>query len=94
MKKLAYIETYKTVVKELALQFSKHYFDSSDIEVLWNESVGIWPIDCHQYVFDIDDIICALYNDIPFRILIDRYEFRSDQTNIKYNLYSYFKNQW
>lgn len=105
MKKLAYIQTYKTVVKELAIQFSKHYFDRSDVEVLWDENVGIWPIDCNQYVFSIDNVVCALHNDISRRILLDWYykhmDYRRDapywKENLPYptNLYNYWlQNKW
>jgi len=88
------IAQYTYIIDRLASALCDKYGRSKDIEILWDENVWLWPINIHSYVVSLDQIICALENDIPKEIFIDYYNYCSEQywekKKIEYNLYNYY----
>ncbi len=82
-------------MRNLAEELCDRYSRPKDIEILWDENVWIWPIDINSYVVSLDQIICALENDIPKEIFLDYYYYCYDKFlkggDTEYNLYNYFK---
>jgi hypothetical protein len=81
-------------MRNLAEELCDKYGRPKNIEILWDENVWLWPIDILSYVVSLDQIICALQNDIPKEIFIDYYNYCSEQywekKKIEYNLYNYY----
>lgn len=88
------IAQYKCVIYRLASTLCDKYGRSKKIEILGDVNVWIWPIDINSYVVSLDQIICALQNDIPKEIFLDYYYYCSDKylkgETIEYNLYNYY----
>jgi len=89
-----YIATYEEIMRNLAEELCDKYGRPKDIEILGDENVWIWPIDINSFVVSLDQIICALVNDIPKGIFLNYYYYCSDKylkrANIEYNLYNYY----
>lgn len=81
-------------MRNLAEELCDKYGRPKDIDILGDENIWLWPIDILSYVVSLDQIICALENDIPKEIFIDYYNYCSEQywekKNIEYNLYNYY----
>ena len=89
-----YIILYIQIMRNLAEELCDKYGRPKDIDILGDVNVWIWPIDILSYVVSLDQIICALENDIPKEIFIDYYNYCSEQywekKKIEYNLYNYY----
>jgi hypothetical protein len=85
---------YEEAMQWLAEELCDKYGRSKDIDILGDDNVWLWPISIHSYVVSLDQIICALVNNIPKEIFIAYYDYCSDQywekKNIEYNLYNYY----
>jgi len=81
-------------MRNLAEELCDKYGRPKDIDILGDENIWLWPIDILSYVVSLDQIICALENDIPKEIFIDYYNYCSEQywekKKIEYNLYNYY----
>jgi len=89
-----YIILYIQIMRNLTEELCDKYGRPKDIDILGDENIWLWPIDILSYVVSLDQIICALENDIPKEIFIDYYNYCSEQywekKKIEYNLYNYY----
>lgn len=76
-------------IEKFAERFADKYFLSKDPElkldmyfIEWEHSDDInYNLYINDYYFSIDDIFHALWYDIPFEIIDERYDLRSDINN-------------
>ena len=88
------IAQYKYIIDRLASTLCDKYGRRKNIDILGDENVWLWPIDINSYVVSLDQIICALQNDISKEIFLDYYYYCTDnyskRENIECNLYNYY----
>lgn len=88
------IAQYKYIIDNLASTLCDKYGRPKNIDILGDENVWLWPIDINSYVVSLDQIICALVNDISKECFLSYYDYCMDKYHameeIKYNLYHYW----
>lgn len=93
------IVTYLQSIWDLCNLFIDTYFtyddwDKADYDIIWDLNVWMWPVHISDYYRSIDNIICAIRNKIPEKILFKWYDenlYNISEKNIKINLYNYWK---
>ncbi len=88
------INEYQSALRNLCEEFGNKYFEESDWDIIGNINVWYWPIEVADYFFSIDNIACAINNDIPKEVLLKWYDISLEEYEkdwkVKMNLYNYF----
>ncbi len=85
---------YRISVTQLCKEFAEKYFEESDWYIIGDINVWYWPLEVADYFFSIDNIACALNNNIPKEVLLKWHEESLEEYEkdwkVKINLYNYF----
>lgn len=84
------INEYNNSVLNLCEEFAEKYFEESDWYIIGNINVWYWPLDIADYFFSIDNIACALHNNIPKDVLLQWYNTFLEKWKVEVNLYNYY----
>ena len=88
------INEYQSALRNLCEEFGNKYFEESDWDIIGNINVWYWPIEVADYFFSIDNIACAISNNIPKEVLLKWYDYTLEEYERKWitqmNLYSYY----
>lgn len=88
------INEYNSAIFDLCKEFSNKYFDGTYRDIIGNANVWWWPLEVADYYFSIDNIVCALNNNIPKEALLKWYdqslEYYKEKWKVKMNLYNYY----
>lgn len=87
------IKLYNSAILHICGEFANKYFEEYDWHIIGNINVWYWPIEVADYFFSIDEIACALNNNIPKEVLLKWYYNLEDFGKLqeeKINLYNYY----
>lgn len=84
------INEYNSAILHLCEEFTNKYFEGSDWHIIGNMNIWLWPLEVADYYFSIDEIVCALNNDIPKDVLLKRYDQDLEEWKLNTNLYNYY----
>jgi hypothetical protein len=84
------INEYNSAILNLCEEFGDKYFEESDRHIIGNNNIWLWPLEVADYYFSIDEIVCALNNDIPKAVLLKWYDACLEDWKVKSNLYNYY----
>ncbi len=84
------INEYNNSVLNICQEFGNKYFEESDWDIIGNINVWYWPVEVSDYFFSIDNVACALHNNIPKDILLKRYNTCLEKWKVETNLYNYY----
>lgn len=88
------INEYNNIIQNICKEFTDKYFEWLDWYIIGDANVWFGPLEIANYYFSIDNVICALNNNIPEDVLLKWYdesleEYKKDR-NVKINLYNYY----
>lgn len=84
------INEYNSAILHLCEEFTNKYFEKSDRQIIGNNNIWLWPLDVADRYFSIDDIVCALNNNIPKDVLLKWYDTCLEDWKVNINLYNYY----
>lgn len=84
------INEYNSAVLYLCEEFTNKYFGKSDRNIIGNNNIWLWPLDVADHYFSIDDIVCALNNNITKKVLLKWYDTCLEDWKVEINLYNYY----
>lgn len=84
------INLYNNAILNLCKDFVNKYFDGTYRDIIGNMNIWLWPLEVADYFFSIDNIVCALNNDIPKELLLKWYDACLEDWKVNSNLYNYY----
>lgn len=84
------INEYIIAVLNLCEEFGNKYFEGSYRHIIGNINIWLWPLEVDDYYFSIDEIVCALNNNIPREVLLKWYDACLEDWKVNINLYNYY----
>ena len=89
------VNLYNSAIMSLCNDFVEKYFnDAYGWDIVGDANMWWWPVEVSYYFFSIDNIVCALSNDMPKEVLLkwydDSLEEYKEGWRVKMNLYNYY----